>query len=117
MMNLVSRYSVRDPNVLASTASESPWKTKSESQVPLSWWNEQQPRTVRPVMGASSSDYSEWNIDEKWSSQEWKSDEMLDARTVRPVGGQKFTQPRTQTSLSSMTMIWTLTPPQNRTFR
>ena len=37
MMNLVSRYSVRDPNVLASTASESPGKTKSESQnVPLS---------------------------------------------------------------------------------
>ena len=31
-MNLVSRYSVRDPNVLASTASESPVKTKSESQ-------------------------------------------------------------------------------------
>ena len=30
MMNLVSRYSVRDPNVLASTASESPGKTKSE---------------------------------------------------------------------------------------
>ena len=29
MMNLVSRYSVRDPNVLASTASESPRKTKS----------------------------------------------------------------------------------------
>ena len=36
-------------------------------------------------MGASSSDYSEWNIDEKWSSQEWKSDEMLEARTGRPV--------------------------------
>ena len=37
MMNLVSRYSVRDPNVLASTASESPGKTKYESQkVPLS---------------------------------------------------------------------------------
>ena len=36
-------------------------------------------------MGASSSDYSEWNIDEKWSSQEWKSDEMLEARTERPV--------------------------------
>ena len=29
MMNLVSRYSVRDPNVLASTASESRRKTKS----------------------------------------------------------------------------------------
>ena len=43
-------------------------------------------------MGASSSDYSEWNIDDKWSSQEWKSGEMLGARTARPVGGQQFTQ-------------------------
>ena len=30
--------------------------------------------------------------DEKWSSQEWKSGEMLEARTERPVGGQQFTQ-------------------------
>ena len=36
-------------------------------------------------MGASSSDYSEWNIDEKWSSQEWKSDELMEDRTGRPV--------------------------------
>ena len=57
MMNLVSRCSVRDPDVLASTASESPGKTRYESQIPTSSWNEQQPRTVRPVMGASSSDY------------------------------------------------------------
>ena len=92
MMNLVSRCSVRDPNVLASTASESPGKTRYESQIPLSSWNEQQPRTGRPVMAASSSDYSEWNIDKKWSSQVWKSDEMLEARTVRPVRGQSFTQ-------------------------
>ena len=91
-MNLVSRCSVRDPNVLASNASESPGETRYESQIPLSSWNEQQPRTGRPVMGASSSDYSEWNIDEKWSSQEWKSDEMLEARTGRLVGGQQFTQ-------------------------
>ena len=85
MMNLVSRYSVRDPNVLASIASESPGKTKSESQkVPLSSLNEQQTRTGRPVMGASSSNYSKWNIDDKWSSQEWKSGEMLGARTRRP---------------------------------
>ena len=61
-------------------------------KIPLSSWNEQQPRTESPVMGASSSDYSEWNIDEKWSSQEWKSGEMLEARTGRPVGGQQFTQ-------------------------
>ena len=45
-------------------------------------------------MGASSSDYSEWNIDEKWSSQEWKSDEMSGAgetrgwTTVHPEGRQ-----------------------------
>ena len=92
MMNLVSRYSARDPNVLASIASESPGKTKSESQVPLSSWNQQQPRTGRLVMSASSSDYSEWNIDDKWSSQVWKSGEMLGARMGRPVGGQQFTQ-------------------------
>ena len=92
MMNLVSRCCVRDPNVPASTASESPAETRCESQIPLSSLNEQQPRTVRPVMGASSSDYSEWNIDKKWSSQEWKSDEMLEARTVRHVGGHPFTQ-------------------------
>ena len=76
MMNLVSRCSVRDPNVLASTASESPVKTRSESQLPLSSWNEQQPRTGRLVMGARSSDYSEWIFDDEWSSQEWKSDEV-----------------------------------------
>ena len=96
MMNLVSRYSERTPDVLPSTASESPEKTKSESQkVPLSSKKEQQPRRGRPVMGASSSNNSEWNIDDAWSSQEWKSGEMLGARTGRPVGGQPagpFTQ-------------------------
>ena len=94
MMNLVSRCRVRDPTVLTSTASESPEKTKSESQnVPLSSWNEQQPRTVRLVMGASSSDHSEWNIDDKvvFSRLE-KSGEMLGARTGRPVSEQQFTQ-------------------------
>ena len=91
MMNLVSRYSVRDPNVLASTASERQiWKSERTSDLV-----EQQTRTGKLVMGASSSDYSEWNIGEKWLSQEWKSDEMLEARTERPVGGQpagSFTQ-------------------------
>ena len=55
-----SRHRVRYPN-----------ETKSESQnVPLSSLNVQQTRTGRPVMDASSSNCSEWNIDEKWSSQE-----------------------------------------------
>ena len=52
MMNLVSRYSVKDPNVLASTASESPGKTKSESQnVPLSSLNVQQTSTRETRIG------------------------------------------------------------------
>ena len=84
MMNLVSRYSVKDPNVLASTALESPGKTKSESHnVPLGSLNVQQTGTGRPVMLSSSSNSSEWNTDEKWSSQEWTSGEMLGARTAR----------------------------------
>ena len=36
-------------------------------------------------MGASSSDFSEWNIDDKWSSQEWESGEMSNTSTRRPV--------------------------------
>ena len=72
--------------MLASTASESPVKTKSESQnVPLSSLNVQQTSTGRPVLGASSSNYSEWNIDDKWSSQVWKSGEMSNTSTGRPV--------------------------------
>ena len=95
MMNLVLRCSVRNPDVLAYTASESLGKTRYESQIPVSSWTEQQPRTPRPVMDACSSTYSEWNTDEKWSSQEWKSDEVVEARTVRPVSEQPadlFTQ-------------------------
>ena len=82
MMNLVSRCIERNPDVLASTASQSPGKTRYESQIPLSSWNEQQPSTGRPVL-ASSSNYSESNIDDKWSSQVWKSDEILGTSTGR----------------------------------
>ena len=86
MMNLASRCSVKDPDVLASTASESPLKTRYESQnVPLSSLNVKHTSTERPVLGASSLNYSEWNIDDKWSSQVWKSGEVLNKKTVRPV--------------------------------
>ena len=82
MTNLVSRYSARDPNVLASTASHSPVKTRTESQhVPLSSLNEQHTRTGRPVMGASSSNNSKWNIDDKLSSQEWTSGGMFGSKS------------------------------------
>ena len=86
MTNLVSRCHVREANVLASTASESPEKTKSESQnVPLSSLNVQQTSTGRPVLGASSSNSSEWNNDDKRSSQVWKYGEMSGTSTGRPV--------------------------------
>ena len=61
MMNLISRCSERTPDVLASTASESLWKTICESQLPLSPWTEQHLRTGRLVKDAYSSSYSEWN--------------------------------------------------------
>ena len=72
--------------MLASTASVRLVKTKSESHnVPLSLLNVQQTSTGRPVLGASSSNYSEWNTDDKWSSQVWKSGKMSGTRTERPV--------------------------------
>ena len=95
MMNLVSRCSERNLDVLASTASQSPGKTTYESQIPLSSWTEQQPRTERLVKDACSSNYSEWNAVEKWSSQGRKSDEVLEVRTGRLVNEQPpglFTQ-------------------------
>ena len=74
--------------MLASNASESPGKIRHESQLPLSSWNEQHQRTGRPVLDAYSSSYSEWNADKNWSSQEWKSDELMEVRTVRLVNEQ-----------------------------
>ena len=85
MMNLVSRCSERTLDVLASTASERLVKTRNESQTALSPQTEQHERTVRPVLVADSSSYSEWNADKNWCSQEWKSDELMEARTGRPV--------------------------------
>ena len=81
MMNLVSRCSERTLDVLASIASESPGKTRHESQLPLSSRNEQHQRTGRPVLDAYSSSYSEWNAEKNWSSQEWKSDKVMEVRT------------------------------------
>ena len=81
----VPQCSERTPDVLASTALESPGKTRYECQLPLSSWNEQQPRTVRLVLDAHSSSYSEWNADKNWISQEWKSDEVMEVRMERLV--------------------------------
>ena len=65
---------------------KNPENTKSESQkVPLSSLNVQQTCTGRPVLLASSSNSSEWNNDDKWSSQVRKSVEMSGTITERPV--------------------------------
>ena len=56
-----------------------------KSQAPLSSWTEQRPRTGRLVEDTCSSSYSEWNADETWSSQEWKSDELMVDRSGRPI--------------------------------
>ena len=85
MMNVVSRCSERTPNVLPSAATESPGKTRYESQSLLSLQTEKYDRTERPVVFAYTSSYSEWNVDKTWSSQEWKSDELMEDRTGRPV--------------------------------
>ena len=85
MMNLVSRCSEKTTVVLHSTASESPVKTRHESKPPPSLQTEQHQRTGRPFLDAYSSSYSEWNVDKNWSSQEWKSDELMEERTGRPV--------------------------------
>ena len=85
MMNLVWRCSERTAVVLPSTASESPGKTRHESQSPLSLQTEKYDRPERPVVYAHSSSYSEWNVDITWSSQEWKSDELMEDRTGRRV--------------------------------
>ena len=91
MMNVIARSSERAPAALSSTASESPGKTRQESQSPLSAQAEMYDRTVKLVVcrdtgherhrlveKAHSSSYSESNIDKIWSSQEWKSDELID---------------------------------------
>ena len=41
-------------------------------------------------MDAYSSSYLEWNADKNWSSQEWKSDELMEVGTGRLVCEQSF---------------------------
>ena len=74
---------------------KSPKKTKYESQIPLSSWNEQQPTTERLVMGACSSNYSEWNVDKTWYNQ--------------PVCSHS-----TRTDSLLLTIRWILTPKHNQ---
>ena len=98
MMSLIARSSERAPSALSSIASESLVKTRQESQSPLSAQAEMYDRMEKLVVcrdmsherhrlveKAHSSSYSEWNIDRIRFSQQWKSDELMDDRTGRPV--------------------------------
>ena len=72
--------------MFASTASDNTGNTKFESQkVPLSSLNVQQTGTGKPAMLASTSNSSEWNNDDKWSSQVRKSGEMSKTSTGKLV--------------------------------
>ena len=59
-------------------------KKRGKPEMKVSW-TEQHLRTGRPAVDAYSSSYSEWNVDKTWISQEWKSDELMEDRTGRPV--------------------------------
>ena len=85
MMNMVSRCSARAPDALASTPSERLVKPRHENQNASELATEQHRRTGRLVENAYSSSYSEWNVDQNWSSQKWKSDELMEVSTGRPV--------------------------------
>ena len=92
MMSLIATA----PSALSSSASESPAKRSYESQSPLSAQAKMYDRTVKPVVcrdtsheqrhhhrfveSTHSASYSEWDADKAWSSQEWKSDELMDDR-------------------------------------
>ena len=81
MMNLVSRCSERTPDVLASTASESPVKTRHESQFPLSPRTEQHHRTGRPVVFAQHTDRFIVENDKMNSYTETESEMSLESRS------------------------------------
>ena len=91
MMNLISRCNERTPVVLSSTTSDCPVKTRHETQTPLSPQIEKYDATERPVVYVHSSSYSEWKIDKTWSSQEWKSDDLMDDRIRRHVVSSQHT--------------------------
>ena len=104
-MNLVSRCSERTPEVLASTASQSPVKTRYESQnVPLSSLCSKQVR-IDPFCALAHQTSQNGTLT---TSGLLKCGNLAKCRTQ--VRGDPY-----MTSLSSM-MIWTLTLPQSRTF-
>ena len=92
----------RAPSTLSSSASESLGKRSYGNQDPWSAKAEKYDSTEKPAVGRDTShapghhhqrfvessysaSYSGWDDDKVWSSQEWKTNELMDDRTVTPV--------------------------------
>ena len=96
------------------------WRREVTKVSPLSAQAKMYDRTVKPVVcrdtsheqghhyrfveSTHSASYSEWDDDKAWSSQEWKSDELMDDRTEKPVvcpqrGAQQFVTGDDETGL------------------
>ena len=108
---LVSRCSERTLDVLYSRKLV---KIRHESRIPLSSWIEQQPRTGDLWWTRAHQTKQNGILTKSGLLKSGNLMNLVEARTERPVGGQPFTP--SHTSLSSMTMIWTLTPPQKQPF-
>ena len=107
VMHLVSRYSVRDPNVLASTASESPGETRYESRKRAS--------ELVKMCSKQEQGYLCWALAHQTTQNGTLTTiDLLKSGNLVECCDQERRDPYL-TSCSSM-MIWTLTPPQNRTF-
>ena len=81
MMNLVSRCSERTLAVLPSAASESPGKTRHETQTPLSPQTEKYDGTVRPVVCSQQADRFIIENDEMNSYAEAESELSVGSRS------------------------------------
>ena len=73
MMNLIAGSNERAPPALSFYCIRKPGRPDTNHE------------RHRSVVYEHSSSFSEWNVDKIWSSQEWKSDELMDDRTERPV--------------------------------
>ena len=91
-------FDCKAPSTLSFSELESLGKRRCESQSPLSMQVEKCDRTEKPVVFRDtghehrhhhrcthSASYSDWDVDTASTSQEWKSDELMDERTGKTV--------------------------------
>ena len=71
------------------------------------WWAIVHQTTQNGILTKSGGLLKSWNLMKCWKQE--RRDPWVDNPPVRSLS--------TQTGLSLMTMVWTLTPPQNQTFR